>query len=130
VIPADTLIFDEEPPISYLDPAMSAAQRALVHAVEWVTGQRKLTAAVPDSQPCQPDPAASPDGRRNPPPLRHALGVTVGAPVPFADIAGTTNRAALATELCRRTSALAGIDTTVPGTIVELPRASQDKHKR
>ena len=58
------------------------------------------------------------------------LGVTIGAPVGFDELATITDRVALAAELCRRTYALAGIDTTVPGTIVELPRASQDKHKR
>jgi putative hemolysin len=34
--------FDENPPISYLDPAMSTARRTLVRAVEWATGQRQL----------------------------------------------------------------------------------------
>ena len=58
------------------------------------------------------------------------LGVTIGAPIGFDELARLTDRVALAAELCRRTYALAGIDTTVPGTIVDLPRASQDKHKR
>ena len=38
----DTMSLDDNPPISYLDPAMSAARRAVVRIVEWATGQRTL----------------------------------------------------------------------------------------
>ena len=40
----DTMSLDDNPPISYLDPAMSAARRAVVRIVEWATGQRTLKA--------------------------------------------------------------------------------------
>lgn len=58
------------------------------------------------------------------------LGMTIGELIPFEDLAGISDRTALARELCRRTYALGGIDTTVPGTIVPWPEAIQDKPKR
>ncbi len=58
------------------------------------------------------------------------LGMTIGDLIPFEDLSEITDRTALAGELCRRTYALGGIDTTVPGTIVPWPEAIQDKPKR
>ncbi len=51
----------------------------------------------------------------------------VGAPVPFIAFAAITDRAALSAELCRRTYALGGIDTTVPGVQMDWPAALQAK---
>lgn len=56
--------------------------------------------------------------------------MTIGAPIPFEEFAGFSDRAALASELCRRTYALGGIDTTIPGMIVDWPVAIQDKPRR
>ena len=58
------------------------------------------------------------------------LGMTIGDLIPFEDLSEISDRTALASELCRRTYALGGIDTTVPGTIVPWPEAIQDKPKR
>lgn len=58
------------------------------------------------------------------------LGMTVGQLIPFEELAPITDRSALASELCRRTYALGGIDTTVPGTIVPWPEAIQDKPRK
>ncbi len=58
------------------------------------------------------------------------LGMRIGDLIAFDDLAPITDRAALAAELCRRTYALAGIDTTLPGMIVEWPEAIQDKPRR
>jgi putative hemolysin len=58
------------------------------------------------------------------------LGMRIGGLIPFEELAGIDDRTALAGELCRRTYALGGIDTTVPGTIVPWPEAIQDKPKR
>ena len=58
------------------------------------------------------------------------LPMRVGELIPHADLTGITDRTALASELCRRTYALGGIDTTIPGTIVEWPVAIQDKPRR
>jgi putative hemolysin len=58
------------------------------------------------------------------------LGMRVGDLIPFADLAPIADRTALAGELCRRTYALGGIDTTVPGMIVDWPEAIQDKPRR
>jgi putative hemolysin len=55
------------------------------------------------------------------------LGVHVGAPIAHAELAHITDRTALSAELCRRTYALGGIDTTPPGVIVAWPRALQAK---
>lgn len=55
------------------------------------------------------------------------LGLKVGELIPFEELAPIADRAALAGELCRRTYALGGIDTTVPGLIVPYPEAVQDK---
>lgn len=54
------------------------------------------------------------------------VGMTIGGPVPYSDVAHVTDRAALAAELCRRTYALGGIDTSIPGLIVDRPKAIQD----
>lgn len=54
------------------------------------------------------------------------VGLTIGQPIPPAELTPFTDRTALAAELCRRTYALAGIDTTIPGTIVPRPKAIQD----
>jgi len=55
-----------------------------------------------------------------------SVGMTIGAPLPYAEIAHIADRAALAAELCRRTYALGGIDTSIPGLIVDRPKAIQD----
>ena len=54
----------------------------------------------------------------------------IGAPIPFDDLAHITDRAALSAELCRRTYALGGIDSSKPGMIVDWPAALQVKVKR
>ena len=51
------------------------------------------------------------------------LDITIGPPIPYADLAAIPGRAALAAELCRRTYALGGIDSTIPGAIVDWPQA-------
>ncbi len=58
------------------------------------------------------------------------LPMRVGELIPHDNLAGITDRTALASELCRRTYALGGIDTTLPGTIVDWPVAIQDKPRR
>lgn len=58
------------------------------------------------------------------------VGMTIGAPIPYEEFAGFTDRTALAAELCRRTYALGGIDTTIPGMIVDWPVAIQDKPRK
>lgn len=58
------------------------------------------------------------------------VGMAIGDVIPPGELAGFTDRAALAGELCRRTYALGGIDTTVPGTIVPWPKAIRDKPRR
>lgn len=58
------------------------------------------------------------------------LPMRIGELIPFDELAPITDRTALASELCRRTYALGGIDTTVPGTIVEWPVAIQDKPRK
>ncbi len=52
-----------------------------------------------------------------------ALDITIGEPIAAAECAGIADRKALVGEMCRRTYALAGIDTTRPGMIVDVPRA-------
>ena len=54
----------------------------------------------------------------------------LGALIPFDDLAHITDRAALSAELCRRTYALGGIDSSRPGMIVDWPAALQVKVKR
>ena len=54
----------------------------------------------------------------------------IGEMVPFAELADITDRTQLATELCRRTYALGGVDSTLPGAIVDWPKALQVKEKR
>ena len=44
MVTAGNLAFGDNPPLSYIDPAMSAAQRVLIRAVELATGQKKLKA--------------------------------------------------------------------------------------
>ncbi len=56
-----------------------------------------------------------------------SVAMHIGAPFAYDEVAHIADRAALAAELCRRTYALGGIDTAIPGTIVERPRAIQDK---
>ena len=55
------------------------------------------------------------------------LDLTIGAAVDYAAFDGITSRAGLSAELCRRTYALGGIDTTKPGMIVPWPKALQGK---
>ena len=54
----------------------------------------------------------------------------IGQPIPFDDLAHITDRNALSAELCRRTYALGGIDSSKPGMIVDWPAALQVKVKR
>ncbi len=55
------------------------------------------------------------------------LDLTIGAAIDYAEFDGISSRADLAAELCRRTYALGGIDTTKPGMIVPWPKALQGK---
>ncbi len=54
----------------------------------------------------------------------------VGGLIPFQELAHIHNRTALSTELCRRTYALGGIDSSRPGMIVDWPAVLQPKVKR
>lgn len=56
-----------------------------------------------------------------------AVRATMGAPITYAELAGFHDRAALAAELCRRTYALGGVDTTREGMILPWPKALQPK---
>lgn len=58
------------------------------------------------------------------------VGVTIGAPIPYSELAPIRSHAILARELCRRTYALGAIDTTRPGVIVDIPKAMQPKPKK
>ena len=58
------------------------------------------------------------------------ISLKIGAPIPYSAFADITDRQALSAELCRRTYALGGIDTTVPGKIVDWPEALQVKVKK
>lgn len=51
------------------------------------------------------------------------LDITIGAPIPPEALRAFEGRKALIAELCRRTYALAGIDTMRPGVIVEPPKS-------
>ncbi len=51
----------------------------------------------------------------------------VGQPIPYADLAGITDRAALSAELARRTYALGGIDTAKTPLLPDWPAALQPK---
>ncbi len=51
----------------------------------------------------------------------------VGTAIPYSEFAHISDRTALSAELCRRTYALGGIDTTVPGLQVDWPAALQAK---
>lgn len=51
------------------------------------------------------------------------LDINIGSPIPPEALRPFEGRKALITELCRRTYALAGIDTTRPGMIVEPPKS-------
>lgn len=55
------------------------------------------------------------------------VGMTIGDVIAPDELASITDRKALAAELCRRTYALGGIDTTVPGVILPYPDAVQDR---
>ncbi|MCX7382792.1 MAG: lysophospholipid acyltransferase family protein [Alphaproteobacteria bacterium] len=58
------------------------------------------------------------------------LDATIGTAIGYAEFAAISGRAALAAELCRRTYALGGIDTTKPGMIVPWPKSLQDKPRK
>ena len=58
------------------------------------------------------------------------ISLKIGASIPYSAFADITDRQALSAELCRRTYALGGIDTTVPGKIVDWPEALQVKVKK
>ena len=55
------------------------------------------------------------------------VGMTIGEVIAPDALAGFSDRKALAAELCRRTYALGGIDTSLPGVIVPYPAAIQDR---
>jgi hypothetical protein len=58
---------------------------------------------------------------------RAPVRLATGAPIPPEDWPETTDRAALAMEMCRRTYALGGIDVSAPGAIVGWPKALQSR---
>ena len=59
-----------------------------------------------------------------------SIRLDIGGLIDFAELAHIGDRTALAAELCRRTYALGGIDSTEPGLIKDWPAALQVKPKR
>ena len=56
--------------------------------------------------------------------------MTIGDVIRPEELTGFSDRKALASELCRRTYALGGIDTSVPGVVIPYPEAIQDRPRR
>jgi putative hemolysin len=59
--------------------------------------------------------------------LRKPVKFVIGDPIPQERLPMQLDRGALARDLCNRTYALGGIDTTAPGVIRDWPRALQPK---
>jgi hypothetical protein len=57
--------------------------------------------------------------------IRRPIRIVVGAPLPFDELPIGLNRPDLSTELRRRTYALAGIDASLPGLVVDWPSVPQ-----